>query len=91
MNNGDKPINAVNGINGALFVGHGADKSFLESQNPLIGLTKREYFAAMAMQGLLSIYDNNSQNPTVPNEDNVNYMVALSVKSADALLKALES
>ena len=53
------------------------------------GMTMREYFAAKAMQGLLSIYDNNEQNPTVPNESNVKYMAALSVKAADALLAEL--
>jgi hypothetical protein len=81
MNNGDKPINAVNGINGALFVGHGADKSFIESQNPLIGLTKREYFAAMAMQGLMA----------GDSKDSMEEFAKYSVKMADALLKALES
>lgn len=54
------------------------------------GLTKREYFAAMAMQGLLS-----SMNPKAhgfePNEFTVNYCVGLSIKAADELLKQLES
>ena len=53
------------------------------------GLTKREYFAAKALQGLLTIYDENEQNPTVPNESNVKYMANLAVKAADALLDAL--
>lgn len=54
-----------------------------------IGLTKREYFAGKALQGLLSIYDDNEQNPTVPNEDNVKYMAKLAVKAADILLAEL--
>lgn len=53
------------------------------------GLTIREYFAAKAMQGLLTIYDNNEQNPTVPNESNIRYMARLSVTAADALLAEL--
>lgn len=52
------------------------------------GLTKREYFAAMAMQGLLSIHDDT--NGIVPNESNLIYMAGLSVKAADTLLKELE-
>ncbi|MCA6488474.1 MAG: hypothetical protein IM551_00430 [Chitinophagaceae bacterium] len=53
------------------------------------GLTKREYFAGKALQGLLSIYDNNEQNPTVPNEENVKYMAKLAVQAADALIAEL--
>lgn len=59
--------------------------NYLES-DPWSGITKREYFAGLAMQGLLSLYDGQS---IVPNENNVNYMAELSVKSADALLEAL--
>mgnify|MGYP003596640768 CR=1 FL=1 len=55
-----------------------------------IGLTKREHFAGLAMQGLLTIFQDNEINPIVPNESNVNYMAELSVKAADALLKQLE-
>ena len=47
-----------------------------------LGLTKREYFAAMAMQGLMSC----------PNVTGTAYIIAEeSVKQADALLKALET
>ena len=51
------------------------------------GLTKREYFAALAMQGLLSVYDNN--NHLVPNMPNVKYMAELSVTASDELIKQL--
>jgi hypothetical protein len=44
------------------------------------GLTKREYFAAMAMQGLLS---------TVPESFNGTEIAQLSVNMADALIEAL--
>jgi hypothetical protein len=57
--------------------------------NTEYGLTKREYFAAIAMQGLLS-------NPEVVgtldhdgSEDYDEILATESVKSADALLKAL--
>jgi hypothetical protein len=45
-----------------------------------MGLTKREYFAAMAMQGLLS---------TVPESFNGTEIAQLSVNMADALIEAL--
>lgn len=46
------------------------------------GLTKREYFAAMAMQGMLS-------NDAVNRLDNANHLFEASVKAADALINAL--
>lgn len=58
-----------------------------QSYQEVTGLTKREYFAAMAMQGFLSIYDADS---ILPNEDNVKYMAKLAVKAADILLQELE-
>ncbi len=60
-----------------------------EHRMPMQGLTKREHFASLAMQGLLTIFQESEQNPIVPNESNVNYMAELSVKAADALLGAL--
>ena len=51
------------------------------------GLTKREYFAGLAMQGLLSIYD---EKIVPPNLDNVKYMAKLAVRAADFLLQELE-
>lgn len=56
--------------------------------NPM-GLTKREYFAAKALQGLLTIYSE-GQEAIVPNQDNVIYMACLAVKAADELLCALD-
>jgi len=46
------------------------------------GLTKREYFAAMAMQGILSATHYRTSVIDIPEE---------SVKLADALLKELEN
>lgn len=46
------------------------------------GITKREYFAAMAMQGILSDADNN----IAPNWTE---LALHSLKAADALIKAL--
>lgn len=46
------------------------------------GMTKREYFAAMAMQGILA-------NPNRINK--LNYAAEESVNEADALIRKLES
>lgn len=46
------------------------------------GLTKREYFAALAMQGMLS-------NETIINNDNWEWIAENSVKQADELIKKL--
>jgi hypothetical protein len=47
-------------------------------QGPQDGLTKREYFAAMAMQGILSQHDSRPS-----------YTATLAVEYADALIAAL--
>ena len=52
-----------------------------------MGMSKREEFSARAMQGLLSIF--NDENRIVPNLENVNYMASLSVIAADALINEL--
>ena len=52
------------------------------------GLTKREYFAAMAMQGLLSGGDGEYQKTTNTREPK--YIALLAVDYADELLKQLE-
>jgi len=46
------------------------------------------HFAGLAMQGLMSIYDN--PEGIVPNKANVSYMAKLSVLASDELLKQLE-
>ena len=52
------------------------------------GLTKREYFAGLAMQSLLSIHDGVT---IVPNTDNIKYMVTLSITAADELISQLNN
>jgi len=51
------------------------------------GLTKREHFASMALQGLLSMYD--SEVGIVPNDSNSEYMARVAVKAADHLIAEL--
>ena len=53
------------------------------------GLTKREHFAAIAMQGLMSTLIPTADNQLCPNYENVKYMADLAVSAADELLEAL--
>ena len=66
---------------------HPNDSIHNSEQGVQDGLTKREHFAAMAMQGLLSIYD--SEVGTVPNDSNSEYMARVAVKAADHLIAEL--
>ena len=69
MKNGDKPINPLLDLN--------------EDKSGLWGLTKREYFAGLAMQ----VYINNHHSE----EDyTVQFVAKCSVKIADELLKQLD-
>lgn len=71
MKNGNEPINPT----------------YLPNKDiDFIGLSKREYFAAMAMQGLLS----NSNVLGDHNHDASEWIATHSVKQADALLFELE-
>ena len=51
-----------------------------------IGVTKREHFAAMAMQGILS----NGMMIDSSDKDTQQFMAQASVRMADSLLKELE-
>ncbi len=72
MKNADMPIT---------FVDEG-DPAFVEQCRPMSGLTKREYFAGLAMQGLLGEDVNHGYNART--------VAKWSVEQADALLIALE-
>lgn len=70
MKNEDKPINPI-------------PEHFDKYQNENIGLTKREYFAGLAMQGMLANSSlNNLKEETV---------AEISVLCADKLLENLEN
>ena len=77
MNNSDMPAMPVTDSNGP----------FMQPAGPSVGLTKREHFAAMAMQGLLS-------NPNLVHysgtDDKADRVRDMAVNYADGLLKALE-
>lgn len=50
------------------------------------GLTKREYFAAMAMQGFIGTHNDLMK---LPNETNDSALIRLSLEYTDALIKEL--
>ena len=74
MKNEDKPINPI-------------PEHFDKYQNENIGLTKREYFAGLAMQGLISSCD---WNFTCFNKDLIEATSKNAIDLADELLKQLE-
>ena len=58
------------------------------TQNPsFIGLTKREYFAVLALQGLLALTDKGTYGSF---DEAIERICEVSVKFADELLKQLE-
>ena len=70
MKNGDKPINPLLDLN--------------ENKSGLWGLTKREYFAGLAMQGMLA----NSYPETMGfNEEQI---AKIAINYTDELLKQLD-
>ncbi len=80
MKNGEQPINVIKDNDGSLLTG--ANHGWIERNKILIGLTKREHFAGLAMQGLLA------------NEVDIQRgyfeTANAAVKMADELLKQLE-
>lgn len=63
------------------------NEHFQSSSTYTTGLTKREHFAAMAMQGFLS---NRIEVPSTGGKRLEDFIAKCSIDYADALLKALE-
>ena len=76
MENADKPINPVL-----------TQSPSLQNETSL-GLTKREYFAGLAMQGLLALTDKGTYSSL---DEGIERLCEFSVKFADELLKQLEN
>jgi len=57
-----------------------------EKHSAIDGLTKREHFAVMAMQGILS----NSSMISTTDDGAIDWISVMSVKAADALLEELD-
>ena len=85
MKNADKPINPSTSIKIS-------DTEFFEYNLPnqerqYSGLTKREHYAGLAMQGLLALPDKGTFGSF---DEAIEWMCEVSVKFADELLKQLE-
>ena len=80
MKNSEQPINPIQ-----------QTEEWYEKNNPkeLIGLTKREYFAGLAMQGMASsaFWAENFTDKG----DYLQKAIEISIKASDELLKQLES
>ena len=81
MNNGDMPAMPMNSVSAER-----AEGGFFDPF--AYGLSKREHFAAMAMQGFLS---NRLEVPSTEGKKLVDFIAKCSVDYANALLKALEN
>ena len=86
MKNADKPINPLKGADDIFF--NEREETYIKEVKPLIGLTKREYFAGLAMQGLISSCD---WNFTTFNKDLIEATSKNAIDLADELLKQLEN
>ena len=84
MKNADKPINPLKGADDVLFTE--IDESFIKQAKPLLGLTKREHYAGLAMQGLMSSFTKNAENGFYGTKA----VVSTAIEYADELLKQLE-
>ena len=85
MKNADKPINPSTSIKIS-------DTEFFEYNLPnqerqYSGLTKREHYAGLAMQGLLALPDKRTFGSF---DKTIEWICEVSVKFADELLKQLE-
>lgn len=62
-------------------------RKLYENRSSLVGITKREYFAAMAMQGAVAGHNAEYHGAYLSYED----AAIIAVKHADALIRALNS
>lgn len=83
MKNADKPINPIKGADDIFF--NEGDESYIKQVEPFLGLTKREYFAGVALQGILS----NRWTLEFGNY-NEEKKAEMAIRQADELLKQLE-
>lgn len=86
MNNADKPIHVKNGEN----MIHSFNSTDY-SQGNFEGLTKREYFAGLAMQGILSSQTEMRSNGFSLTKEEIKYICEESVLLADGILAQLET
>lgn len=85
MNNADNPIYPTYGASGTLLTGNNENEGYIKAVRPFIGLTKREHFAGLAMQGLCA-----GISGEVAGSDGGENLAKLALSIADNLLKQLE-
>ena len=78
MNNADQPINPTQNLDPKI-----GEKFYFS------GLTKREYFAGLAMQGLISSFTKKASNGLWGVE--IKETIIVAIEYADELLKQLET
>ena len=86
MNNADKPIYPIKRIDDLYY--NEQDESFIKQVKPLIGLTKREHFSVLALQGLISSFTEKASYGGWGTE--MEATVKCAIDYADELLKQLE-
>ena len=86
MKNADKPIYPIYAKDNSL--ADEADENYLFKNKSLIGITKREYFAGLAMQGLIA-----GRKDELYKIDSITIKmyIKISVELTDELLKQLEN
>ena len=87
MNNADKPINPLMELD----YQESSIQQRIVFQGQEYGLTKREYFAGLAMQGILSSQTEMRSNGFSLTKEEIKYICEESVLLADGLLKQLET
>ncbi len=87
MKNGDLPINPLYGADNVPWSTKGIDAAAFKENPMMSGLTKREYFAGLAMQGMIA----SGCTIDVDKEYPFKTRAATAVVMADALLKELEN
>ena len=87
MKNADKPINPLKGADDIFF--NEKEESYIKEVKPLIGLTKREHYAGLAMQGLILSFTEKAAIGRWGTE--MEATIKCAIDYADELLKQLEN
>ena len=82
MKNSEKPIYPIRTTHGKL-CGE-ADSGWLKDYKMLTGISKREHFAGLAMQGIIS------NHAIIDNVNYLDWVAKLAIEMADKILKQLE-
>ena len=87
MKNADKPIYPIKGVDDLYY--NEKDEPYIKQVKPFLGLTKREYFAGLALQGLISSFTEKASYGGWGTE--MEATIKCAIDYADELLKQLEN